>query len=477
MGHRCNAHLLLRAPSLKRWLATAFYPVVIGSFAATATVVIQFLVNDSHMLELGVVLDASAFPPFTLLVAFFAVFQTSQADAKLAECASAIHSIRGVFFLLVSDLISRTRHSTADDVLVEAFKQKVVRFASLLSSLILDELEGILGKTHCSRGELIDTAGLDKHSLKFLEQSDQKCSVVFQWLQNEIVDNISNGVLVVPGPLLARSFPELYSVMAHFHSALKIASTPLPFPSVVCVQLLLFFHCLVTPFLLSAWTSSYFLAATVAFFVVSVLWAVHLQNPFESDANLDMRESQVMLNRFLVSMMSDEANRSVALAVEPGEAAARVRFQFPVSLKSRVSLSPNPPSAGGSTSPDAEDGERSHDESLKGEHGEADTWVSISETSDERVARSVAAETARQVLAEQGSSTEDLTSQSSDPLPRSLQTAHDIRALHGCSKRAHPHVMWKDVCLEDHDVTNSLSLTSARIRGPPANLSRGTWNI
>ena len=97
----------------------------------------------------------------------------------------------------------------AETAVIEKFQQKLVRLVSLLNAMILGELEGAdRDVKNATRWELIDVSGLDRQALVHLSRSKCKPETVFQWLQNEIVDNVSTGVLGIPAPLLTRAFQE-----------------------------------------------------------------------------------------------------------------------------------------------------------------------------------------------------------------------------------------------------------------------------
>ena len=245
-----------------------------------------------------------------------------------------MNTIMGDWLDAVSTLFSFTRHSDADEELVLAFKHKVVRIVSLLNSVMMGELEGVESKAAEAQSfELIDVAGLQRGALEALSASDCQSEVLFQWLQNEVVDSIKNGVLAIPAPLLTRSFQDIGSVMIRFHMMMKFPSVPFPFPYLAAAELLLVVHWLCTPFAMLSWTHSYVWLATFTFMLVFMLWSLHflsseLENPFESDVNdLDMRTMQKQLNQSLVTLLTDDTP-TVALSCNATQAAERVKLQF-----------------------------------------------------------------------------------------------------------------------------------------------------
>merc|ERR1712012_841499 len=85
--------------------------------------------------------------------------------------------------------------------------------------------------------ELLDAAGIDDDSLVAIRESDAKVELVFQWIQQLIVENITQisgeerkGVLDIPPPILSRTFQELANGIVAYNDAIKVSSIPFPFP-------------------------------------------------------------------------------------------------------------------------------------------------------------------------------------------------------------------------------------------------------
>lgn len=154
--------------------------------------------------------------------------------------------------------------------------------------------------------------------------------MVFQWIQNLIVDAVSSGVLSIPPPLLTRTFQDLGSGMSRFHDALKYARVPFPFPYIASTDLLLIIHWVVTPIVICSWTSQVVWAAFFTFMLVFVLWTLHLvanelENPFGGDMNdLNMADIQDGVNMGLLLLISKESRETPRLCVDAGIASARL---------------------------------------------------------------------------------------------------------------------------------------------------------
>merc|ERR1719291_536486 len=116
--------------------------------------------------------------------------------------------------------------------------------------------------------ELIDADALSPQALKAVRDSNAKVELIFQWIQQLIVENISTGVLSIPPPILSRSFQEIANGMVAFHDAMKISYVPFPFPYAQTCDCLLVFHWLVVPFVTSQWVSNWFWAGLFVFIQV-----------------------------------------------------------------------------------------------------------------------------------------------------------------------------------------------------------------
>jgi len=168
--------------------------------------------------------------------------------------------------------------------------------------------------------ELIDVEGIDEESLKAVKDSHAKVELIFQWIQQLIVENISTGVLSIPPPILSRSFQEIANGMVAFHDAMKISYIPFPFPYAQTCDFLLLLHWIVGPFVVSQWVTDPFWGFVFSFTQIFILWAlnfiaVELENPFGMDANdIDGKEMQQEMNEHLLLLMRPGTQRTPILS-------------------------------------------------------------------------------------------------------------------------------------------------------------------
>mmetsp|Transcript_814 Transcript_814/g.1784 ORF Transcript_814/g.1784 Transcript_814/m.1784 type:complete len:659 (+) Transcript_814:175-2151(+) len=261
---------------------------------------------------------------FTFLVGFLIVFRTSQAYARFWDGCTATHNMRAEWLDGVSALCAFVEFSNgrvARDKQV-VFKAKLIRLVSMLHSAALAELE-VMGldfprfqEVAAFKYEIIDPGGLDEKSLRLVQQSKTKVQLLYGWIQCLIVQNIQEGVLTIPAPLLSRAFQELANGMVAFHEAMKISAIPFPFPYTQTCDCLLFMHFIITPIVTCQWVNSLAWAGVFVFIQVFVLWAlnftaIEIENPFGVDPNdLDGRTMQMAMNQNLLLMLRSNATRT-----------------------------------------------------------------------------------------------------------------------------------------------------------------------
>jgi len=263
--------------------------------------------------------DNAVWSGFTFLVGFLIVFRTSQAYARFWEGCTSMHQMHGMWFHACSATVSFSKHSKANAHAVHEFEHMLVRLFSMLHAVALAEIEDTsssdLSEVMAFRYELLDIEALDSESLQAVKESDSKVELVFQWIQQLIVEQIDTGVLSIPAPILSRVFQEIAEGMLRFHEAIKISTIPFPFPYAQTCDFLLILHWLVTPWVTAQWVNNPGWALVFSFISVFILWslnciAVEIENPFGSDDNdLDACTLQDEMNKHLVMLLSPEAKR------------------------------------------------------------------------------------------------------------------------------------------------------------------------
>jgi len=281
---------------------------------------------------------------FSFLVGFLIVFRTSQSYSRFWDACGCVAAMRSQWYDAASCLTAFVAHSTEDKESTMRFKHTLVRLVSVLHALALAEMEDNDGlQAFMAHGiELIDPDGLDRQSMKALQEADCKLAYMLEWMLTLIVTNISTGVLSIPPPILSRVFQQLGDGMVALHQGVMISTIPFPFPYAQACDFLLAFHWLLTPIIIQDWSSSPFWAFAFSFIMVFTYWslntiAIDLENPFGIDENdMDFAEMQQEMNRHLVVLLSPSAEHVPSLS-------PHVNLQADVGNRPRASRSKRPP--------------------------------------------------------------------------------------------------------------------------------------
>jgi len=279
----------------------------------------------------SIMMDNAVWSGFTFLVGFLIVFRTSQAY----DGCTSTHMMRAEWFDAVSAIVAFCKFSSAKKESIVSFQKSLVTLFSLLHALALAELEDSnsddLSDIVAFDYDIAGVENIDDQSLRAIKESDSKVELVYQWIQQMLVENIATGVLSIPAPILSRVFQEIANGMVQFHEALKISTIPFPFPYAQTCDTLLLMHWLVTPIVISQWVSRPEGAFIFTFMQVFVVWslrsiATEIENPFGLDANdIDSKAMQLELNRNLLMLLEPSTQRTPVLPATPAHGKALVR--------------------------------------------------------------------------------------------------------------------------------------------------------
>mmetsp|Transcript_56515 Transcript_56515/g.157504 ORF Transcript_56515/g.157504 Transcript_56515/m.157504 type:complete len:584 (+) Transcript_56515:74-1825(+) len=313
-------------------------------------------INGEHWTLVG--LDAgssqvanAAFSGFSFLIGFLVVFRASQAYTRFWEGCSAVSEMQGEWFDSGSSLVAFSRGSIGDKVDIKKFQHTLVRLLSMLMGAVLMELSvGYERKTasmmttgRAFELELISADGIDKKTLQTINKQVAKPELVFQWIQQLVVDASNKAVFSVAPPVLSRSFQELANGMVQYRRASKIARVPFPFPYVQATELLLVSHWLLTPPLMVLWTLSPLWTGILTFVQVTFFWSLNaiaseLENPFGEDVNdLPAAEIQQDFNDRLLLLLHEDTRRLPQLTA----AAIRDEIESPRDRTGGTKLDPS----------------------------------------------------------------------------------------------------------------------------------------
>ena len=194
---------------------------------------------------------------------------------------------------------------------VRAWRTKLVSMMSIMHGMALAVLTGD------ETTELVVLEGLDEESTrKKLDAADlqDRVFLVFQWMQQSIIERHHDGGLNIPPPILGRVFQEMSTGMLGFQQCRKIQDTPFPFPYMqICLMSLMVFNC-ITPFFVHEfcknpyWAFCFSTVAVAGFTAINEV-SIQLEDPFGDDDNdLPIHHYQQEFNRGLIqiSMLSSK---------------------------------------------------------------------------------------------------------------------------------------------------------------------------
>mmetsp|Transcript_42967 Transcript_42967/g.115490 ORF Transcript_42967/g.115490 Transcript_42967/m.115490 type:complete len:712 (-) Transcript_42967:122-2257(-) len=300
------------------------FPLAIAAATLPAALTFYLRWNDIYG-DTDILVDNTAWGGFSFLVGFLVVFRTSQAYNRFWDGCTFMHRLQAEWLDACSATIAFTKHSSVEAIVVTEFKHLVVRLFSLLHMFALAYIEGCddLEEIAAHDLELIDPDGLDQDTWNYVRQcrsSAGRVTMVFQWIQAAIVENISTGVLSIPAPILSRVFQELANGMVALHDAHKISAIPFPFPYAQTCDALLVTHSCVTPFVTCSKMSDPYWACLMAFIQVFILWslnyiAVEIEHPFGGDPNdIDSTTLQLDMNLNLLLLLHPACDRTPVLS-------------------------------------------------------------------------------------------------------------------------------------------------------------------
>lgn len=320
----CFPHYFTRVCSLKGSVFPRAVSVALPN--AIFTMVFRLLLFSSDYSPEAFVLitNNGIWTSFNYILGFLIVFRTSQGYLRLWEGVAQAHAMRSNWVSTASALCAFCKASKSDARSVMTFKHTLVRLISIMHAVALSELEDKQDtraeNVRAFNIEVIDASGLDDESKKLLRDSNCRVELMYQWIQELIVENIGTGVLSIPPPILSRSLQELGIGLHAFYQAMKIACVPFPFPYAQSCDVLLMIQWLLVPMVSVQWTETWAASGTFSFMLVLITWsmnliAVDIENPFGSDANdLEFNDMQSQMNQVLVMLLRGDSHRVPTLS-------------------------------------------------------------------------------------------------------------------------------------------------------------------
>mmetsp|Transcript_20566 Transcript_20566/g.44972 ORF Transcript_20566/g.44972 Transcript_20566/m.44972 type:complete len:610 (+) Transcript_20566:78-1907(+) len=257
--------------------------------------------------------NSQAWTGYNAAVGFLLLFRTQTAYARWWEGGSLLQQARGEWYNAVSSLVAFCDQDPSMTWQVDCFQHLLVRLMSMMHCSALQQVAMMEDASF----EIIDTFGIDDDSLEYLQMSSDRCEVLLQWIQRHIVNNMHNGVLNIPAPVISRVFQELSRGIVNLINARKVKQFPFPFPFAQTSAVMILMHWIITPIANSllmkdnpTWAIMLTFVATLGFWSIHYI-AIEIEMPFGDDANdLPIPRMQREMNRSLLVLLEREAQKA-----------------------------------------------------------------------------------------------------------------------------------------------------------------------
>jgi len=258
----------------------------------------------------GLMKDAGLYSGFQFTLAFLLVFRTAQSYNRFWDSAVQINSMSCQWYQAASSLCKFVEMSEASAEEVLVFKHRVVRLFSMLGATGMSALAVMEDE----KFGIVNIEAFDHSCLDFLvgrEDDAHRPWVVYQWIQALIVQNLHNGLLNIPAPVLTRVFQQLEKGMVDYSQVLLIMTIPFPFPYTQICWMLVRVNMIVSPFVMCLWTDFPWVAALFTLVTTGCihtlsLIATEIENPLGDDVNdLPCHQYHADFNDHLVLLLQD----------------------------------------------------------------------------------------------------------------------------------------------------------------------------
>ena len=196
--------------------------------------------------------------------------------------------------------------------MVDTFKQTMIRLLSLVSAMMLTQLEGKDTLTGDSGYNILDVSSLEMAKIRMLAKDEKKGrggNTMDQGADHRT--HQLRGHCRCQLRFLTRVFQELDLSMGKYHEAERFSQIPFPFPFAATLDLIMVLHTITTPFVIMNLTGDHaFLPIAITALTSFIMWNLHLipgefENPYDGDMNdLDMQGLQDDLNAKLLATCS-----------------------------------------------------------------------------------------------------------------------------------------------------------------------------
>eukprot|EP00449_Zooxanthella_nutricula_P039166 CAMPEP_0198609420 /NCGR_PEP_ID=MMETSP1462-20131121/156385_1 /TAXON_ID=1333877 /ORGANISM="Brandtodinium nutriculum, Strain RCC3387" /LENGTH=454 /DNA_ID=CAMNT_0044341225 /DNA_START=73 /DNA_END=1435 /DNA_ORIENTATION=+ len=322
MATRCSRRIMVDAVLTTRAFKMSFIIAFVTGLFSGGLYYVDQIVGLKIVEQL--VPTETVWQVFLTFLSLVLAFRTAHALSRFTDAAMYVHKLSACWFDTASTLIAFCRVSKAPAEQIEAFQQTVVRLVSILNALSLDSLQDSEGPSEIKhRFEVLGAQELDADTQTKIVQSDHRVELVFQMIQQLVVDNIETGVLTIQAPILTRSFQDMADALLTYHEARKLAFERLPFAYIFITAILLLAEAIGVPFMMILYTKGLWSSFFFTFCCTFLHWFMNgvsddLDNPFRRESRaLDASQVQHELNGHLLQLLEQRHAAPVTYTAGP----------------------------------------------------------------------------------------------------------------------------------------------------------------
>jgi len=243
-----------------------------------------------------------------MILAFLLVFRSGTAYNRYWEGVTTMHWLTSK----LHDLTYQTKWFVKHNNTSVEFQLEMARYLRLFYATVMQELnrlEGDIpapleefgGERYFHKDNRSTLTEKGRRECRVLEEANRRPPVVMSWISELCVQRFLQGGIVALPPVFSRMFQQMSEAMVGYADALKIVTTPIPFPYSQMNGFVLYLFGLSWPIMCAVMVPMLGWAAAISFLVVLAFFSIdaiatELQDPFGNDNN-DLPLMEIM-NKF-----------------------------------------------------------------------------------------------------------------------------------------------------------------------------------
>jgi len=243
---------------------------------------------------------------YNFVLGFLVIFRVQLAYERFWSACICTHELRATWFSAASSLVAFVSFDEDKSQEINKFFNILVRLVSLIHQAACERLDY---ENQGAEYLVLDTESMEQEAKDFLQSSCDRCEIIEQWLEKLVVQNMRNGVLPIPPPIISRVFGDFSQGILLLGDLEVYSDFPLPFPFAQMTAILLLFHFFITPIIASLIMYNWRWAGVFSFTMTFCLWALNyiameIERPFGKTKNcLPGPDLQNEMNRACMLLM------------------------------------------------------------------------------------------------------------------------------------------------------------------------------